>query len=280
MIVAPGCTLAGGMLIFSDSDSAVFVPAVLAFFLYQTWHFGAQNIGVAAFISLADRGKPLTRMEKVTIKMGIVVGMFGVLRVMAPTYMIGEQYMPIGSTAVRLMEFSYDVGALAAIPLTAGAFWLAVRAWCRKQYLFGIAIFLSVTYLFTMYLTRDYLLGFISFTTAHGLQYLIFLFTHSVNRRKQDLVASYSPIAIIAAPAALLVAMVIGSLIFNNAPAIATTKLPSIGVAIVLSITLVHFWLDLFLWRMRNKERANWIRARFGFVLGAPSAQRDGKLPR
>jgi hypothetical protein len=32
-------------------------------------------------------------------------------------------------------------------------------------------------------------------------------------------------------------------------------------------ITVVHFWVDQFLGRMKKKELADWIRARFGYVL-------------
>ena len=96
MIAIPCALFAGGLVLFSRAGSPVFVAAVLLFYLWQTWHFGAQNIGVASFISLNDRGRPLDRKEKITIRIGVVIGMLGVLKAMAPTYMIGAQYMPVG----------------------------------------------------------------------------------------------------------------------------------------------------------------------------------------
>lgn len=61
MIVIPFALVATGMMLFAPGGSPVFVPAVLLFFLWQSWHFGAQNIGVATFISINDRGHPLSR---------------------------------------------------------------------------------------------------------------------------------------------------------------------------------------------------------------------------
>jgi hypothetical protein len=80
MIVAPCMMLAGGIVLFSR-PGPFFIVSLLSLFLYQAWHFGAQNIGVAAFISLSDRGRPLSPSEKRAIKLGIVIGMLGVLKV-------------------------------------------------------------------------------------------------------------------------------------------------------------------------------------------------------
>lgn len=265
MIVIPCALFAVGMALFR-AGSPVFVPAVLLFFLWQTWHFGAQNIGVAAFISLSDRGRPLARHEKIAIRAGVVVGMLGVLKAMAPTYMIGEQYVPLGPTVMSVLEFFYEVGLVSAVPLAGFALWLAAGAWVKQQYMFGIAIFLSVTFLFTMYLSRDYTLGFISFAAAHGLQYLVFLFAHSIGQSKEA-VAKRLPIGLIAAPVVLLLFMGAGRIIWSHAFTDEPGGSLPMVVAFVLSLTLVHFWVDQFLWRMKNKDRAEWMRARFGYVL-------------
>jgi hypothetical protein len=279
MIAIPCLLFAGGMAVLSASGGPVFVAAILAFFLWQTWHFGAQNIGVATFVSLTDRGRPLGRLEKNVIRVGVVVGMLGVLRAMAPTYMIGAQYVPLGPTAVGVLELFYRIGFAVALPVTAVALWLAVGAWLKQQYMFGISMFLSVTFLFTMYVTRDYTLGFISFSAAHGLQYLVFLFVHSFGRGREAVSERRRPFAILAAPAALLLFMLAGRLIWRGPFADDATAVLPTAVAVVLSITLVHFWVDRFIWRMRNKDRADWMRARFGYVLARIPGRAQGVVP-
>jgi len=185
---------------------------------------------------------------------------------MAPIYMIGENYVPLGPTAASIIGLFYDVGLVAAVPLTALALWLAAGAWIRQQYLFGIGIFLSVTFLFTMYVSRDYTLGFISFAAAHGLQYLIFLFAHSASRGKEAFAKWRLPVVAILAPLALLLFMAASRLI-----AVEPGGASSIAISIMLSVSLVHFWLDQFMWRMKDKDRAAWIKARFRYVFARPS---------
>lgn len=266
MIVIPCALLAAGMMLFAPG-SPVFVPAVLLFFLWQSWHFGAQNIGVATFVSMNDRGRPLGRGEKMAIRAGVIVGMLGVLKVMAPGYMIGAQYMPLSALETRVIDLFYQLGLVACVPLTGLALWLAVRSWLKQQYLFGISLFLAATFLFPMYLAGDYTLGFLSFAGAHGLQYLVFLFAHSIGRGREIFARRQFSAAVIAAPVALLLFMGAGRLIWGGAFTDQSSPTVPIAVPIVLSLILIHFWVDQFLWRMKNKERADWMKSRFGYVL-------------
>src|SRR5579864_3910812 len=54
MIAAPITLMIGSVVLFSRSSGAVQGLSYSVFFLYQAWHFGAQNIGVSTFISLSD----------------------------------------------------------------------------------------------------------------------------------------------------------------------------------------------------------------------------------
>jgi hypothetical protein len=269
LIVVPAALFAGAMILFGQADSSAFAFGVLILSLYQAWHFGAQNIGVAAFVSLSDRGRSLAPTERVAIRIGVVVGMLGVLKIMAPTYQIGENYMLLDPTTVRVIEVVYQLGFFAAIPVTGLALWIAIKAWRQAHYLFGMSIFLSVTFLFTMYLSQSYILGFVSFTAAHGLQYLVFLFAHSLNRRKPEGARSIAGSGI--APAALLMSMLAGYFVWQDAPAVKTLDWPSIGIGVILSLGLVHFWLDRSLWRMRDKDCARWMKSRYSFVFTTAS---------
>jgi hypothetical protein len=260
MVVVPCLIMAGSIALFSR-PGPLFIGSLLALLLFQAWHFGAQNIGVAAFISLSDRGRPLAPFEKAAIRIGIWVGMLGILKVMAP--MINEEYVPLPTQVVEFLDFFYDIGTAFAIPVIAVALWLAVNAWREKHLVYGLAIFLSVTFLITIYLTNDYYLGFLSFVTAHGLQYIVFLSTHSLCKNMQKTRRRL----IFAAPVVLVMAMLLGHFVTSIGPHLSVATLPKLGLAIVFSIGLVHFWVDRFVWRMTNQERAGWIRDHFGQVI-------------
>jgi len=261
MIVVPSILMVVAFSIFIR-PGPLFAPAALALFLFQTWHFGAQTIGVASFISLSDRGRPLARFEKAAIKTGICVGMLGVLHVMSPNFTIGEAYMPLPAEVTAVLRILYEIGKVLAVPLAGAALWFAITAWRQGQRPFGAAIFLSITFLFPMYLTRDFTIGYTSFVTAHGLQYLIFLAAHSAGRDRQRPSRSR-----LAAPAILLLFILGVGPTFIYVQSLHTADLQTFGLAIVLAVSLVHFWLDRFLWRMKDKDRAAWIKARFGAVL-------------
>jgi hypothetical protein len=260
MIIVPSVILIAAFAVFSR-PGPLFTVAALTLFLFQTWHFGAQNIGVASFISLSERGRPLAPFEKTVIKAGIWVGILGVLKAMSPDFVIGASSMQLPDEATAAIGFLYEIGKMLALPTTGAALWLAISAWRSGQPLFSMVIFLSVTFLFPMYLTSDYTIGFTSFVTAHGLQYLIFLAVHSTGHDPAHPVR-----ARIIAPAILFLFMVVG-LSFDDLKSLHTASLQSLGLAVVFAITLVHFWVDRFIWRMKDKERARWIKDRFGAVI-------------
>jgi hypothetical protein len=254
LIALPLALMLGVAVLFlAIPGKPFFVAAMLAYLLWNNWHFGAQNVGVASFISLYERGRPLDRTEKNAIKAGVVVGLLGVLKAMSPGYLIGAEWMPVDSRLAPAIQSAYTIGQIWAMALTAVAALLLVRAFSRKHYLTGVALFLSVTFMFAMYLTDDYTLGFVAFTVAHGLQYLIFLGAHGAKRK-------------MAIPA-LLGVMLAAYLIWSNASAIRTDALPAAGLAIIYAVGIAHIWLDQCLWKMREPTRARWMRDRFAFVL-------------
>src|SRR5262249_34458087 len=157
MIAIPGLLIAVGGVLLSSSSQQVVIISLLLFGLYQAWHFGAQNIGVSSFISIIERGKGLRPIEKTMIKCGIITGMMGVLHAMR----LGVRAEPsLGQTITMLIDKAYFAGFIVAIPVTGIAFWLALRACRDGKFLFGISFFQSVTFLFAMYLSNDFKLGF------------------------------------------------------------------------------------------------------------------------
>jgi hypothetical protein len=266
MIAIPLLLIAICIAVFMVPGNPLFVPALMLFLLYQTWHFGAQNIGVAMFVSLSEREVPIDAHEKAIIRIGTICGMVGVLSALYPNFMIGSQHVPIDEMFLRVLRWGYRIGAVAAVGITAWAFFLLLKNWRQKQFVFGIAIFLSAVFLFPMYISNNYMVAVASFTIAHGLQYVIFLAAHSfspfssVDRRQRR----YS--ALLLPPIVLLAIIGIGHLIWTRAPMIDSGKFPLVGLSILLGLTLAHFWVDQFMWKMRNPDRARWIKGNYGFV--------------
>jgi hypothetical protein len=176
--------------------------------------------------------------------------------------MVGEGYISLPPQATALFSFLHQIGGVLAIAVTAVAAGFALVAWRGGHVAFGAAVFLGVTFLFPMYLTSDYALGFTSFVIAHGLQYLIFLAVHSGAGCKP-----HERWPMIVGPAVLVATILLGSAIWDIAPLLNSANLPSLGVGLTISVTLAHVWVDRFIWRMRDTERARWVRTRFCAVL-------------
>lgn len=269
LIVMPILLFMACILVFITPANPLFTPAIMLFFLYQTWHFGSQNIGVAMFISLSERGIAINKSEKNIIRLGTVCGMLGVLSALYLDFMIGQQYVRVDEGLLRTIRFLHDIGAIAAAALAGWAFLLLLKAWRRNQFLYGVAIFLSATFLFSMYLSDNYMIAVASFSIAHGLQYVVFLAAHSVSSSRTSHGRSLRFQAYLLPPVALVAIIGIGHLIWTRAPALQSEQFPLVGLSILLGLTLSHFWVDQFMWRMRNAERAKWVKENFGFIFPA-----------
>jgi hypothetical protein len=266
MILIPLVLVLASVIAFSSPEHPLFVVILLLFFLYQAWHFGSQNIGVATYVSLAKRGRGLAPIEKTSIRLGILCGMLGVLRALYPDFMIGKQYVPIDLATLRVFDLLREIGSVAALALSVLALVFLIKAWRQRNFLYGMAIFLSITFLFPMYLSTNYMIGFASFAAAHGLQYLVFLSTHSIGTRKPYKQFPDAVSGFLVAPALLVAVILLGYLIWNKAPTIKSEQFSLIGISIILGLTLAHFWIDQFLWKMKDKERAQWVKDRYRFL--------------
>jgi hypothetical protein len=279
LVVIPIILFLVSVFIFTTPQNPLFVPMLLLFFLYQTWHFGSQNIGVAMFISLSERMMPITTVEKNTIRLGTICGMLGVLSALYPSFMIGAQHVHIDTTLLTTIRFLHNIGAIAAVALTGWAFFLLLKSWRLKKITYGAAIFLSTTFLFPMYLSSNYMIAIASFVIAHGLQYIIFLMAHSLGGLKPTRGQPFKFWTSLFPLLALVGIIGIGDLIWTRAPMLQSERFPLIGLSIILGLTLSHFWIDQFMWRMRNTERAKWVKDNYGFIFQSKQLTSTSKNP-
>ena len=85
-------TVVTGLLVaFSDLTTQAFV--FLTFWGWQAFHYGRQNVGVYAFVSIAEKGRAAHPLEKFAIDAGTVCGILGTFKVLgsvvSPAYLRG-----------------------------------------------------------------------------------------------------------------------------------------------------------------------------------------------
>jgi hypothetical protein len=256
---------------------------------YALFHFARQNIGVLSFVTLTSTRRPLRRDEKLILNGVAICGMLGALKLYEPGLLLNPQYFKFDLSGLsKLIEPLYIAGLVSY----AAVFVLAVRHFFihRREYdAYSATIFwLCIAWYVPIYVALGHpLLGIASFTTAHGLQYLVLLGFHAYRRSKLrvarcadggpfpgTLVGWYALMPCLALAAAALTGALLwhypqlpfagfSQIIQRAAGAGGITKC---GAGLVAGITLAHFWVDQFIWRSRTAARRVWLLENYPFL--------------
>jgi hypothetical protein len=131
------------------------------------------------------------------------------------------------------------------------------------------------------------LLSIASFTTAHGLQYLVLVGFHAYRRSKLRVArradSGAFPGTLIGwyalMPCLALVAVVATGALLQHRPELPFAGFAQIvqqfagaggiakaGAGLLVGISLAHFWVDRFIWRSRTAERRGWLVENYPFL--------------
>ena len=259
---------------------------------YALFHFARQNIGVLSFVTLTSVQRPLHRHEKFILNSVAICGMLGALKLYAPGLLLNPEYFTFDLSAIApLIGPLYIAGLIgySVLFLFAAGHFLMHR---RSYDAYSATIFwLCVAWYVPIYAALGHpLLSIASFTTAHGLQYLVLLGFHAYRRsklrvaRRSDsgafpgtLIGWYALMPCLALMAAALTGALLWhfpELPFTGISGLIQTMLGAGGIAkagagLIAGITLAHFWVDQFIWRSRSAERRGWLIENYPFL--APS---------
>lgn len=254
------------------------------------WHFGRQNIGVFAFSSYISTRKPMTKLERNLIQLGIFAGVFGSYSVFAPTLMLNRDLFPFDLTHFDYtFSLIYKLGSFLYIVLIPVVFWYLLINSHKFNYRHCLLLLISIFFFLPLYLSDNPSYSLASYTTAHGLQYLLFLLFHSLANTNSKLVFlnsstnSYSSkvflFPFVVMPIVLLITCVflaielwgfLASVQVNGITDVVTiiTKELSMKIAygLILGITMAHYWVDQKLWKFSTKERRDWLSLNYPFL--------------
>lgn len=227
----------------------IFSYFVLIFFLYQTWHFGAQNIGVSSFFSNINEKKPLSNMEKNYIKLGTLTGMFGALYALAPNFMIDENVVNLSINEQNLIKTIFNIGKYFLNPLVLGlGFFMLIYNYNKRTLSTNFIIFISIIFYSPIFLFKNPNIGILIAVLAHGLQYLVFIFFYK-SGQKNYIIRGLK----------LIITFLIAITLWKNSSVFNSTTYPYLGVAIIFGLTLAHFWIDQNIWRMKSNNTREWV---------------------
>jgi hypothetical protein len=158
---------------------------------------------------------------------------------------------------------------------------------------YGAAIYwMCVFWYAPIYLFPTYpMLNLALYTTAHGLQYLVFLGFHAYyeSRRRAAISGGTAesaggqsrvvPVLLSTLPVGILLGAIglawwlwtnQGSLFLGAGflidQVIANDGVFKVGAGLILGLTMAHYWVDQHIWKFKNPERRKWLMQRYPFL--------------
>lgn len=269
---------------------------VMFYIHWQSWHFGMQSYGVHSFVSItAKRPKRApwqARLEKILVMCGTIFGMMAVYTQLGKLAWFmrlpNVDYVPFDLAATVF----YYVGMVGCYVTSLIAIVYLLRY--RNMFTRNSAIIFLVSACFFL---PDYLpflpasatpgnfVSVINFTLVHGIQYLVFMVVHVVGQVRERKRANLT----LAKPTNTLdpwimfftIAVAIG-LVINDVEKLSsftsvlltalhvefsTERLIITFIGFSFGLTMAHFWVDQFIWKLSQPEPRAWVSSRYGYVL-------------
>lgn len=264
LILIPGLLFATTFAVLLAAPLWATMIFMLVYIHYGMWHFGRQNLGVLSFVSRISLKRPMTAFERTTIMAGVIAGMSAAYCVFAPALMLNQKAFPFDLSIVNA-PFSnlWYLGAAIMIGLVPTCLYYAYRnrnsfdshtlATYLASVFFYLPIFVSSNPIFTLTV----------WTVAHGLQYIVFLAFHAASKPRPLPSVAFLAIAVFA-----------GYMIWRlcgQAQAGDDVDATKLAVATLSAITLVHYWVDQFLWKFNTPARRVWLAQHYSFLVPKPA---------
>ena len=143
--------------------------------------------------------------------------------------------------------------------------------WLLANYLACVFFFLPI------YLSTDPIFLVTSWTVAHGIQYLAILAFHAGEAgRLQRGARALGPLLAFGVSLAIGVGLWLAADREAQDP---SSTLAKLLLATTIALTLAHYWIDQFLWRLRSPTRRAWLARSFSFLSGHNMATRASPSP-
>jgi hypothetical protein len=256
-------TVASG-LVFALASRTAQVFLLLAYWCWQAFHYGRQNIGIYAFASIAQTGRAPHRAEKLAIDLGTILGILGTFKILglsvAPSY--------LHATFNHLYQFGY----LAFIGVFIFGLTVYLKFYRETTIFKTVFFFTSIFFFYPVFISTDENIAFLSYAIAHGLQYIIFMTVISANAGDGDQPRS----ALYKSVGKLLTLLLVLGLLFwrvSDLKALEVVRNSLVYTAVadfllgaVLGATMSHFVVDASAWKLSLARQRAYITKRFDFI--------------
>jgi hypothetical protein len=286
LFIIPIFIITANIYIFSQFPPHFLFWILVCFGVYALYHFGRQNIGVLSFACLSSAHRPITNREKIILNGMVFAGMLaapklievGLLMVVAPY----TEQLAIIKPGIPIL---YVAGIITYVVVVGAALRNFILNRSSYDIYTGVIVWLCVVWYLPLYTLLEYpLLSFSLFTTAHGLQYLVFLGLHAYANSSKRLFDEKQTVTRVLSLklmpfVSLAMVMYAGLYLWGNSSVVFSEVLELIyskndvqesiklGGGLVAGITIAHYWVDQFIWRFNNPERRAWLMDNYPFLI-------------
>ncbi|HEY0380002.1 MAG TPA: hypothetical protein VGC87_24020 [Pyrinomonadaceae bacterium] len=251
-------------LAFALAGHALQAFILLAYWAWQAFHYGRQNVGIYAFASIAQTGTAPHRAEKLAIEFGTVLGILGTFKILgmavAPDYLHAT------------FNHLYDAGYVAFAAVFVFSLVVYLKFYRDTTAFKTLFFFTSVFFFFPVFVSTEMNVAFLSYAIAHGLQYIIFMTVISANAKGGDQPRK----ALRRNVWKLVLLLLVAGLAFWRVGDLKQVELVKsswfyTGVAdflfgAVLGATMSHFVIDAGAWKLSMARQRAYISKRFDFI--------------
>ena len=251
-------------LLFAFANTVIQAYILLFFWAWQAFHYGRQNTGIYSFVSIATRGAPPDKYERIMIELGTYCGIIGTFKILgmavAPNYLQGT------------FDLLYRAGSVIFVAILFASLVVYVRNFKRTTPLLTIFYFTLVCFFLPVFLSTDMNVAFYSYAIAHGVQYIVFMTVVSLNFDPQE---SAKRFKIASAVKLILITVLVGFLFYRAIDLKGFQfitansnfmRLVDFLLGAILGATMAHFVIDAGAWRLSQSLQRTYIGKRFGFV--------------
>ena len=254
------------------------IPVVLAYvivtFAFGIWHFGRQNMGLVSFANRIAARNTRNKFETMTMNLGMLGGLLGAYDAFAPqAFMLNQATWELDLSAIDpLFSRLKPVGVAVLAVLCPMTVWHIFVKWQRRDALPLILYGSSVFFFVPMYLSSDPLFTVGTWAFAHGSQYLVVLAFHAAGRAQaRSGIGAMMPAMLFLLPlaAGVLLWRFGAHLQIHGEEAEIKT-----AVAVLSGLTIVHYWVERYVWRFSIPARRTWMEESFSFLQPATLHER------
>jgi len=269
--------IASSIMLFYLLDNLWLESYLLQIYAMLTiYHYQKQNIGVySLLVPTLGKGR-MTPIERGLIMGGAIVGMLVFTWPLKRTLFQGtilSTYKDSVTNFSLLLLCSLTLFTIYYVSKN----YLFIQS-SQRQYSRAALLLALVTFFWPMFIIEDKQTAFFMYATAHGLQYYVFIAIAALNGDKvQKLLKAehikgilfryYNLILFVTLTA--LSAYLWKQLYLVNPPAIfnySETEVKRAIFGLASSISLIHYWIDGRIWKIRHADSREFMRSKFMFL--------------